>query len=56
LVMASMRLAINRSASGGMALSYSKTRYNAGIDRQPAYVAASVSAARLSSSHGRAAA
>src|SRR5713226_1078892 len=45
LVVAPMRSAMNRSASGAMALSRSETRYQLGLDFQPAAVAASVSAA-----------
>src|SRR5271156_3930292 len=44
-VVAPMRSAMNRSASGGMALSRSDTRYQDGLVFQPAAVAFSVSAA-----------
>jgi len=41
------RLAMNRSASGGMALSCSETLYHEGRYSQPAAVALSVNAAAL---------
>src|SRR5580700_12139043 len=44
-VTAPMRLAMNRSASGGMALSCSDTRNHEGLALHPAAVAFSVSAA-----------
>src|SRR3984957_82817 len=45
MVVAPMRSAMNRSASGGMALSCSDTRYHDGLFFQPAGFAFSVSAA-----------
>ena len=45
LVVAPMRSAMNRSASGGMALSFSDTRYQDGFVFHPAAVAFSVRAA-----------
>src|SRR5271156_3911370 len=45
MVVAPMRSAMNRSASGGMALSCSETRYHDGLAFQPAAVAFSVRAA-----------
>ena len=45
LVVAPIRSAMNRSASGAMALSCSATRYHDGVVFQPAAVAFSVSAA-----------
>ncbi len=46
-VVAFIRSAMKRSASGGMALSFSETRNHDGIDFQPAAVAFSVKAAAL---------